>query len=99
MNQLVSVMVYPYSQDLRERALNLITNGMSINHVSRLLNISRPTLHKWRDRYLLTGSTVPLASVPPPQAPKIKDWEEFEKFVETNYDQTHASNGCQLGKL
>ncbi|NEN90999.1 MAG: helix-turn-helix domain-containing protein [Okeania sp. SIO3H1] len=58
-------MVSPYSQDIRERALSLITNGMSINHVSRLLNISRPTLHKWRDRYLLTGSTVPLASVPP----------------------------------
>ncbi|NEO58387.1 MAG: helix-turn-helix domain-containing protein [Okeania sp. SIO3B5] len=52
---------------------------MSINHVSRLLNISRPTLHKWRDQYLLTGSTVPLTSVPPPQASKIKDWEEFEK--------------------
>ncbi|NES04191.1 MAG: hypothetical protein F6K22_15930 [Okeania sp. SIO2F4] len=38
-------MVHPYSQDLRERALNLINNGMSINRVSRLLKISRPTLH------------------------------------------------------
>lgn len=92
-------MVYPYSQDLRERALNLINNGISINRVSRFLKISRPTLHKWRDRYLITGSTAPKISVPPPQTSKIKDWEEFEKFVETNSDQTHASNGCQLGKL
>ncbi|WP_293090474.1 helix-turn-helix domain-containing protein [Okeania sp. SIO3B5] len=92
-------MVHPYSQDLRERALNLINNGMSINRVSRLLKISRPTLHKWRDRYLITGSTFPKISVPPPQTSIIKDWEEFEKFVETNHDQTHASNGCQLGKL
>ena len=92
-------MVHPYSQDLRERALNLMINGMSISHVSRLLNISRPTLHQWRDRYLSTGSTVAKVSVPPPETSKIKDWEEFEKFVQANHEQTHASNGCNMGKL
>ncbi|NES91543.1 MULTISPECIES: IS630 transposase-related protein [Okeania] len=90
-------MVHPYSQDLRERALNLINNGMSINRVSRLLKISRPTLHKWRDQYLVTGSTVPKISVPPPQAPKIKDWEKFDKFVETNDDQTQKQMAVKWG--
>ncbi|MCL2933068.1 MAG: IS630 transposase-related protein [Trichodesmium sp. MAG_R03] len=90
-------MVHPYSQDLRERALNLIINGMSISHVSRLLNISRPTLHQWRDRYLTTGSTAPKANVPPPQKSKIKDWEEFEKFVEANHDQTQKQMAAKWG--
>ena len=90
-------MVYPYSQDLRERALDLIINGMSISHVSRLLNISRPTLHQWRDIYLTTGSTVPKANVPPPQISKIKDWEKFEKFVEDNYTQTQKQMAAKWG--
>ena len=77
-------MVYPYSQDLRERALNLIINGMSISHVSRLLNISRPTLHQWRDRYLTTGSTAPKSNTPPPQTSKIQDWEE-EVYARNDY--------------
>ena len=90
-------MVHPYSQDLRERALNLIINGMSISHVSRLLNISRPTLHQWRDRYLTTGSTAPKTNIPPPQASKIQDWEEFEKFVEANHDQTQKQMAAKWG--
>ncbi|WP_353735979.1 helix-turn-helix domain-containing protein [Okeania sp. SIO2F5] len=40
---------------MRERALDLIINGMSISHVSRLLNISRPTLHQWRDIAMSAG--------------------------------------------
>ncbi len=60
-------MVHPYSQDLRERAINLIINGMSMTHVSRLLKISRPTLDQWRERYLTTGSIAAQVSVPPPQ--------------------------------
>ena len=90
-------MVHPYSQDLRERALNLIINGMSISHVSRLLNISRPTLHQWRDRYLTTGSTAPKTNTPPPQTSKIQDWEEFEKFVEANHDQTQKQMAAKWG--
>ena len=90
-------MVHPYNQDLRERALNLIINGTSISHVSRLLNISRPTLHQWRDRYLTTGSIVAKANLPPPQTSKIKDWEEFEKFVEANHEQTQKQMAGKWG--
>ena len=57
-------------------------NGMSISLMSGLLNISRPTLHQWREIYLTTGSTTQSANIPPPQTSKIKNWEEFEKFVE-----------------
>ncbi|NES78762.1 MULTISPECIES: helix-turn-helix domain-containing protein [Okeania] len=90
-------MVHPYSQDLRQRALNLMINGMSISHVSRLLNISRPTLHQWRDRYLSTGSTAAKVSVPPPQISKIKDWEEFEKFVQAFHEQTQKQMAATWG--
>ena len=42
--KIISFMVHPYSQDLRERALNLINNGMSIKYLSHLFVRSRPTL-------------------------------------------------------
>ncbi|NEP47184.1 MAG: helix-turn-helix domain-containing protein [Okeania sp. SIO2G4] len=90
-------MVHPYSQDLRQRALNLMINGMSISHVSRLLNISRPTLDQWRYRYLSTGSTAAKVSVPPAQISKIKDWEEFEKFVQAFHEQTQKQMAATLG--
>ena len=90
-------MVHPYSQDLRERALNLINNGMSINRVSRLLKISRPTLHKWQKLYLTTGSCTPKITVPPPQPSTIKDMEEFKKFVETNCDKTQKEMAAKWG--
>ncbi|MEB3341223.1 MAG: IS630 transposase-related protein [Okeania sp.] len=77
--------------------MNLIINGMSISYLSRLLSISRPTLHQWRDIYLTTGSIASKANVPPPQKSKIKDWEEFEKFVEANHDQTQKQMAGKWG--
>jgi len=36
-------MAYAYSQDLRQRALNLIWGGLSVTQVSRMLDIAVDT--------------------------------------------------------
>ncbi|PSO87804.1 MAG: hypothetical protein BRC43_08405, partial [Cyanobacteria bacterium QS_3_48_167] len=43
-------MAVAYSKDLGERALRLMASGRSISQVSRLLDVSRPTLYKWRNQ-------------------------------------------------
>lgn len=48
-------MAIAYSQDLRERALSLLEKDLSITQVSRLLEISRPTLYKWLNQFQTTG--------------------------------------------
>lgn len=81
-------MAIAYSQDLRERALNLIKNRMAISSVSQLLNISRPTLYKWKHQLQKTGSTQPSINTPRPQEAKIKDWQLFAEFVSLHGDKT-----------
>lgn len=62
-----------YSEDLRKRALALIDQGKSISEVSRLLNLSRPTIYRWKLQLETTGSTTPRSQNPPPYPSKIKD--------------------------
>ncbi len=81
-------MARAYSQDLRKRALNLIESGMSITNVSRLLEISRPTLYKWQHQRELTGSTAPKIHGPPTWLSKIKDLEKFKEFVLNHGEKT-----------
>ncbi|WP_152498674.1 IS630 transposase-related protein, partial [Piscirickettsia salmonis] len=45
----------PYSYDLRIRALKMIDEGILITQVSKLLKISRDTLHRWKNRRDHTG--------------------------------------------
>ncbi|QGP56459.1 Transposase [Piscirickettsia salmonis] len=45
----------PYSYDLRIRALKMIDEGIPITQVSKLLKISRDTLHRWKNRRDHTG--------------------------------------------
>ncbi|NES85352.1 MAG: helix-turn-helix domain-containing protein [Moorea sp. SIO2B7] len=81
-------MVIAYSQDLRERAMNLIESGMSISDVSRLLAQSRPTLYYWLRQLETTGSTAPYVPGPPTWLSKIKDWKKFLEFVEQHGNKT-----------
>ncbi|NES25767.1 MAG: helix-turn-helix domain-containing protein [Symploca sp. SIO3E6] len=81
-------MAIAYSQDLRVRALDLVKGGMSISRVSRILQISRPTVYRWIEQFEKTGSTVPCKVLPPPQESKIQDWEKFKKVVDNNGDKT-----------
>ena len=81
-------MANPYSEDLRVRALNLMTSGVSLSKVSRLLLISRPTLYRWKHQLEQTGATAPKKTVPPPQPSNIRDWDKFQEFVNIHSDKT-----------
>lgn len=83
-------MAIAYSEDLRIRALSLRDQEKSISEISRLLEISRPTLYRWIRQWETTGTTAPIKSVPPPQESKIQDWQQFREFVDANNDKTQT---------
>ena len=91
-------MAIAYSQDLRQRALNLINTGLSVTQVSRILDISRPTLYKWQNKFKTTGSTAPGSHAPPPHACNITDWQKFKEFVECYGDKTKEEMSELWGK-
>ena len=74
-------MAVAYSKDLGERALRLRASGRSISRVSRLLDVSRPTLYKWRNQVEQTAKVE--AQPPPPPIPQqeIEDGQAFREFV------------------
>lgn len=81
-------MAIAYSQELRKKALYLMAVGEPISRINRELDISRPTLYKWKEKWEKTGSTQPQKNSPPPQPAKIVDWERFQQFVEQHKDKT-----------
>jgi len=78
----------PYPYELRIRALKLIEEGMSISKVRDLLNISRQTLHKWRDIKQAGGDIAPKMGYQKGSGHKIKDLEEFKIFIDNNKNKS-----------
>lgn len=78
----------PYDYDLRVKAMELIEDGMPITEVKKLLNISRDTLHNWKNLKTQTGNLLAKKPGGPGIEPKIKDLEKFTEFVVKNPDKT-----------
>ncbi|PSO80967.1 MAG: hypothetical protein BRC44_05610, partial [Cyanobacteria bacterium QS_4_48_99] len=74
-------MAVAYSKELGEGALRLRASGRSISRVSELLDVSRPTLHKWRNQVEQTARV----EAQPPRAPipqqQIEDGQAFRELV------------------
>ncbi|QGP54666.1 Transposase [Piscirickettsia salmonis] len=75
----------PYSYDLRIRALKMIDEGIPITQVSKLLKISRDTLHRWKNRRDHTGDVKARFGYQTGYNHKISDMEEFQKFRKRRY--------------
>lgn len=45
-----------YSNDLRNKAINLVVNGKEQSEVADLLNIDKSTIYRWYKRYKELGS-------------------------------------------
>ena len=73
-------MAVAYSKDLGERALRLRASGRSISRVSRLLDVSRPTLYKWRNQVEQTARVEAQPPRPPIPHQQIEDWKRFENW-------------------
>lgn len=80
----------PYSYDLRVKAMNLIESGMPITKVKELLNISRDTLHNWKNLKAKTGDLIARKPGGAGIEPKIKDLAKFKEFITNNPDKTQA---------
>ncbi|PSO99118.1 MAG: hypothetical protein BRC53_03935, partial [Cyanobacteria bacterium SW_6_48_11] len=74
-------MAVAYSKDLGEGALRWMASGRSISRVSRLLDVSCPTLYKWRNQVEQTARVE--AQPPRPTIPQqeIEDGQAFREFV------------------
>lgn len=74
----------PYSDDLRQKAVDAVDNGISKTQVSRTFNISRNTLDLWLKRRQATGSVAAIRTYQRGPAPKINDLEAFYTFAKAH---------------
>ncbi|PSO62426.1 MAG: hypothetical protein BRC36_10005, partial [Cyanobacteria bacterium QH_2_48_84] len=92
-------MAVAYSKDLGERALRLRASGRSISPVSRLLDVSRPTLYKWRNQVEQTARV----EAQPPRAPipqqEIEDGQAFREFVAPHGELTTEEMAPKWGNM
>lgn len=84
-------MAKPYSNDLRQKAIDAIElNGMKRCETAELLGISRNSINLWFNRKAQTGTIEPKKREKQGHSHKITDWEEFRDFVQKNNDKTQA---------
>lgn len=76
-----------FSEDLRKRSIEaIIEKRMRITEVSRKFKIGRRTLHTWLGEYKKEGKIKAKTGYQKGHSRKIKDLDEFRKFVEKNND-------------
>lgn len=74
----------PYSNDLREKAVNLLEKGMGAKEVAELLSIGIVTAYRWKNRKKKTGSAGIQEKWQKGCNHAFKNVEEFENFLEEN---------------
>lgn len=78
-------MPVPYSNDLREKVINLLeVNKKSPKEISLLLNIDQTTITRWRKRYKQEGSCKFKGYNDNKDKIKIKDPSKIKKIIEEN---------------
>ena len=85
----------PYSNDLRQKAINAVERGERKTDVSQMLNISRNTLDLWLKRKEIVGNYRAITAYQQGCRHKITDWQKFREFVQAHGDLTQA----QLAQL
>jgi transposase len=85
----------PYSDDLRQKAVEAVKRGERKKDVSEIFNISRNTLDLWLKRVEAIGNCQPITHYQQGHHHKITDWDRFRTFVMEHGGKTQA----QLAKL
>ncbi|PSO70321.1 MAG: hypothetical protein BRC42_10270 [Cyanobacteria bacterium QS_1_48_34] len=93
------VVAVAYSKDLGERALRLRESGRSISRVSRLLDVSRPTLYKWRNQVEQIAKVEAQPPRPPIPHQKIEDWQAFRELVAPHGELTTSEMAQKWGNI
>ena len=71
----------PYSEDLRERVLSALDDGLSKMGAHKLFGVARSTIDDWLHLREATGSVAVVPPVRRGPAPKICDLGAFEAFA------------------
>ena len=75
-----------------------MASGRSISRVSRLLDVSGPTLYKWRNQAELHRYSGAPTSPPPLPHQKIQDWQAFPE-VAAQHGEVSTKPMAQLGNI
>lgn len=75
-------MASPYSDDLRQKAVDAVERGERKSQVCRMLNISRNTLDLWLKRRQQTGGVGAIRDYRRGPQAKIADLDAFRNFAE-----------------
>ena len=78
----------PYSDDLRQRAITKIENGLSRRKTANQLEVAVSTVQKWWMRYKEKGNFSAISAYRKGHSHKITNLDKFRKFVDKNSDLT-----------
>jgi len=74
----------PLSVDLRKRVIEAIDEGFHVDVVVKRFKVSRRSVYTWLERRRQAGSIEPKINYQKGHSHKIKNFDEFKKFVEPN---------------
>ncbi len=89
----------PYSQDLRVRVLEALNAGMTMTAISKVFSVARKTVYNWQQRMEKVGTVEPISGYQKGHNHKIKDENEFEKFVKTDLSRTSHEIAKEWGDI
>ncbi|MFR6972718.1 IS630 transposase-related protein, partial [Streptococcus pneumoniae] len=94
-----TVMGRAYAIELRLRVIKSVENGMRITSASRLFNVSRDTIYKWKGLQDKNGTLEAASGYQKGHSHKIKNHEAFKEFFENNIDKTSKELAIKWGNI
>ena len=89
-------MPIPYSNDLREKVINLINQGKKQSEVAKLFSIDRSTIYRWTRSYKETGSYDSKGYNNNQDKIKIKDASKISNLLKDNPFMTAVEIATEL---
>jgi transposase len=77
-----------YSNDLRNKVIELIKSGKKQTEIVKFLNISRSSVARWHSRYIKTGTASYMVNRKSLESNKINDLDKFKEFIKKYYDRS-----------
>jgi transposase len=81
-------MPVPYAYELRTRVMSAVANGMTIAEASRVYQVSRETIYKWKALQEATGDLRAAMNYQKGHSKIIQDDEAFKTFIGPYHDRT-----------
>jgi transposase len=77
-----------YSNDLRNKVVELIKSDKKQTEIARFLNISRSSVARWYNRYKKTGTADYLINKKSLESNKINNLDKFREFIDKYHDRS-----------